>query len=572
MATSIALRRVPKVRFEAKVLLTIIVVSVIGFAVLYPVSLLVINSFKISQPSQPDVYSLSGWTRPFTTPGIPQSLWNSAQVVVVQQAISFPIAILFAWLIARTQLPYAKFLEFLFWIAFFIPTIPVIQAWILLAHPSAGLINQGLEKLPFIDDAPFDIFSFWGIIWVHLMTKAVAIKVMVLTPAFRNMDASLEDASRVAGANSIWTLARITVPVMTPAIVTMLLLSLLFTFQSVEIELILGLRDRFFVFGSKIFDLTRLEPPQYGQATSLGLVVAAVAVPMIYMQRWISTRRSYTTLSGRYSAQLIPLGKWKWGAFGAILSFGLMITVVSLIFLTMTTFMKISGFFDIPSGSWTLKWWKTVVDDPVFIRSLKNTLLLAFGSATLTTIVVTMVAYFIVRSRSRIAPLIDFLTWIPNALAGIVIALAWLWIFLQTPFLRPLFGSIWALMIVAGLSGLTLGVQIVKANILQISRELEEASYVTGGGLFTTFRKVVIPLLIPTMLVVWIINFVLASGNAIMPALLSTPESQPLASLQLQNLLAGQNEAGAVVGVIVVGLAVGVALIARSVGLRIRMG
>ncbi|MEE8493892.1 MAG: hypothetical protein V3S25_07590, partial [Nitrospirales bacterium] len=270
MAAVATINRIRGVRLEARLVLTMIVVGVIGFAVLLPLALLVLNSFKISQPSQADVYSLSGWTRPFTTPGIPLSLWNSLKVVVVQQAISFPIAILFAWLIARTNLPGSKFLEFLFWIAFFIPTIPVIQAWILLAHPSAGVLNKLVTSLPGVESGPFNIFSFWGIIWVHLMTKAVAIKVMILTPAFRNMDASLEDASRVSGASSIMTLIRITVPVMTPAIVVMLLLSLLFTFQSVEIELILGLRDRFFVFGSKIFDLTRLEPPQYGQATSLG--------------------------------------------------------------------------------------------------------------------------------------------------------------------------------------------------------------------------------------------------------------------------------------------------------------
>jgi iron(III) transport system permease protein len=572
MAAVATINRIRGFKLEARLVLMMIVVGVIGFAVLLPLALMVLNTFKISQPSQPDVYSLSGWTRPFTTPGIPTALWNSAKVVVVQQAISFPIAILFAWLIARTQLPASKFLEFLFWIAFFIPTIPVIQAWILLAHPSAGLLNKLITTIPGIDSGPFNIFSFWGIIWVHLMTKAVAIKVMILTPAFRNMDASLEDASRVSGANALSTLIRITVPVMTPAIVVMLLLSLLFTFQSVEIELILGLRERFFVFGSKIFDLTRLEPPQYGQATSLGLVVAMFSLPLIYTQRWISTRRSYTTLSGRYQAQLVPLGRWKWAAFGTLLTFGLMITLVSLVFLVMGTFMKIFGFFDIPSGSWTLKWWFTVLGDPIFVRALKNTLILGLGSATLTTVVVTLVAYFIVRSRSRLAPIVDTLTWIPNALAGIVIALAWLWIFLQTPFLRPLFGTIWALIIVAGLSGLTLGVQIVKANVLQISKELEEASLVTGGGMFYTFRKIIIPLLIPTMMVVWIINFVLASGNAIMPALLSTPNSQPLAAVQLQNVLAGQNEAGSVVGLIVVIIALGVALAARAVGLRIRVG
>ena len=83
------------------------------------------------------------------------------------------------------------------------------------------------------------------------------------------MDAALEDASRLCGASALGTLRRVTVPVMAPTMMTLLLLSILRAFQSVEIEVLLGLPFRYFVFGSKIFNLVQNEPPNFGAATAM---------------------------------------------------------------------------------------------------------------------------------------------------------------------------------------------------------------------------------------------------------------------------------------------------------------
>ncbi|MPZ15587.1 MAG: ABC transporter permease subunit [Chloroflexi bacterium] len=572
MATAATALRIRRASLHTQSIAFICVLLVLGFAVLYPIALLLINSFVVSRPLEETQYGLAGWHYALNDPGILQSLWNTIAVMVVQQTISFPIAIFIAWLLARTNIPWGRGLEFLFWVAFFLPTLAVVQGWVLLLHPSAGLLNTYLMKLPFIDGPVFNIYSFWGIVFAHLFTNSIAIKVMILTPAFRNMDAALEDASRISGANPLRTLVRVTVPVMTPALIVMLMLAVIRAFQSIEIELVLGLPWGFFVFGSKIFDLTKTEPPLFGPATALAVLVLVATLPLIWYQRWASTRRGYTTISSRYQAQNLRLNRWRWPAFAMILGLALMVTVVPFILLVMGTFMNLYGFFDVPSGVWTTRWWGAVIGDPVFIRSMKNTLLLALGSASGAVVFMSLVAYFIVRGRSRFRAAMDFLTWMPYALPGIIIALAWLWIFLRTPFLQPLHGSIWSLMIVTVLSSLTLGVQILKANLYQMGAEIEEASRIAGAGWAPTFWKIVVPLLMPSILVVWIISFVSAAGSAIVPALLATPASRPLALLQLEHVLSGQNEAASVVGVLVVLMTVGVALVARIFGLRIGLG
>jgi iron(III) transport system permease protein len=544
----------------------------LGFIVLYPLLLMLINSFVISRPQQEVKYGLDAWVFAVNDKGMLKALWNSIWVMAWQQGISYPLAIVICWLLARTNTPWSRGLEFLFWVAFFLPVISMIQGWILLLHPTAGLANTAITWLPGVNHGPFNIYSFWGIVFTHLFTHSIAIKVMILTPAFRNMDAALEDASRISGAGNLRTLARVTLPVLLPALSVMFLLSFIRAFQSVEIELILGLPIKFFVFGSKIFDLTRTEPPMFGAATAMGVIVLAGILPLILYQRKLTTRRRYTTITGQYKANILDLREWKWPAFGFILFFGLMVTLVPIIFLLLGTFMKLYGFFEVPGGAYTTKWWSTILTDSVFIRSVKNTLFLALGGATLSTVFLTFLAYVLVRARVPGRPMADFLTWVPSALPGILIALAWLYIFIRTPFLRPLHGSIFALIIVSSVGGITLGVQILKANLLQMGAELEEASQVSGSSLFTTLRKVVVPLILPTMMVVWIIHFVFAASSAIVPALLATPASRPLALLQLEHVMSGQNEAASVVGVLVVVLTVGVAFAARMFGLKVGLG
>ena len=84
----------------------------------------------------------------------------------------------------------------MFWVSYMIPGISVTIAWIMLLDPQLGFINIGLQKLfPSVKEGPFNIFSVAGILWAHLMANGIALKVMLLTPAFRNMDASMEEAA-----------------------------------------------------------------------------------------------------------------------------------------------------------------------------------------------------------------------------------------------------------------------------------------------------------------------------------------------------------------------------------------
>ena len=99
---------------------------------------------------------------------------------------------MFAWLIARTDMPGGNAIEFFCWVAYFIPDFPLTLAWILLLDPNFGFLNTLARHLPFVDGPLFNPYSFWGIVWVHTSAGGIWFKVMLL-------DAGLSPPRRGSG-------------------------------------------------------------------------------------------------------------------------------------------------------------------------------------------------------------------------------------------------------------------------------------------------------------------------------------------------------------------------------------
>jgi iron(III) transport system permease protein len=164
---------------------------------------------------------------------------------------------------------------------------------------------------------------------------------------------------------------------------------------------------------------------------------------------------------------------------------------------------------------------------------------------------------------------LDFLAWLPWALPGVLISLALLWATLGIgKAVTPLYGTLYLLVLAIMIKELPLGTQISKASVMQIGKELEESSLVSGASGPRTFRKIVIPLLLPAILATALVVFVSAVRDIPVVVLLSSPSSRPLSLLMLDYMMAAETEKATVIGVFVVSIIVVVALIVRFFGLR----
>jgi iron(III) transport system permease protein len=563
-----ALSRAWRFPLNGGTLLMALLIGVMGFYVIYPLVLILINSFNIATIAEPPAYGLQAWKEAYSEPGILRSLWNSIKIGIVLQLIALPLGIFISWLLARTNILFANAFEFGFWVSFILPNLATTFGWMLLLDPSTGLINSWLRQVPMLSGLNFDIYSFSGIVWAHLMANALSTKVMLMTPAFRRMDASMEEASRMSGANALTTMLRITVPAMTPVIVVVFLLSVIRIFSSLEIELLLGVPWGFYVYSTKIVDLARQEPPLVAHAAALGSIILLFLVAFIPLQRRLISRRQFTTVTGQFKPKIIDLGIWRYPATAFVGLVVFLLDIVPILSVLGGSFMTRFGFFNLPK-TWTVEYWKMALGDPRIVQGLENTLIIAVSAALVGAFFFSLIAYVLVRTKLPGRSTLDSICWLPSAIPGVLSGLGLLWMFLGTPVFRPFYGTLFLLVIAQVLGGITLATQILKANFVQLGQELEEASRMSGAGFWRTYFAVVFPLMAQTMVLVGVIKFMFAAQHNSAIILLATSETRPLSLLALDQVAAGYREVASITIILVTLLTLGVAIIARSFGLKV---
>lgn len=557
----------------AKTYLGVVCLLILAAYLIYPMVLLIILTFNTS----PDVFvgaphwGFSNWVTAWHTPGLLLSVAHSFEIWGLTTVISLPLAIGIALLLARTNIPGGRALEFMFWVAFIVPTVASTLGWVMMLQPTFGFVNRLTEGLPGIHHSVFNVYSVPGIVFVKIVGEALAFKVILLTAAFRNMDGALEEASRVSGASNFRTMTRVTVPVMASPIALAVSLQLIHMFRGFEAEFILGSQFNYYVFSTQIYNLIRLAPiPQYSSAIVLGTVTLTLIALIIPFQRWVIGRRRYTTIDSAFRPGIVDLGRWRWFAFGGV---GLIIfiqTAVPTFVLLVGSFMTRVGFFN-ARPTWTTLHWREVWHSDAFRQALETTLKLAVSAALIGPILFSLVAYVIVRTSMRGRGALDSLIWLSAAMPGTLIGLGLLLVFLETPGLRALFGTIWLLLIVVVLAGITTGVNIFKGVLVQLGPSLEEAARASGAGWVRSYVRVVLPLLMPTMVLVGMMNFVTAAATTSSVILLASDNTQTLSLLALQYGAArgGQLEDAGIISLITLFMTVVVALPFRALALRL---
>jgi iron(III) transport system permease protein len=529
-----------------------------------PVVFLVLSSFNINPPSKEAVYGLDNWVRAFSDPGTLSALWMSFLISITHLVPGMILSVLMAWLIARTDMPGRTFIEFICWFAYFVPDFPLVLAWILLLDPNFGFLNTAAFALPFVQAPLFNPYSFWGIVWVHLSTGGVWFKVMLLAPIFRRLGATLEEAARVAGANNLTVIWRITLPVMLPGVLAVAALSFIRGLESFNTELLLGAPAGIYVYATKIYDYTRHEPPAFGEATALGSVFLVVlAILAVFYQRRLKGKK-FTVVTGQgYSTLRVKLGKWKYAALAGILLYIAVMMLLPLGFLLLGSVMRRYGFFHI-SSPFTWAHWQNLFSDSLFFLSLKNSLVIAVITGVAAVVLYSTVGYLLACKKVRSAPALEMLTWLPWVVPGILMSLGLLWMFLATPLRSVLYGSVWGIALALVIKESPVCTQAFKAAFLQLGGDLEEAARVSGASWSYTYRKILAPLVAPIAATVGLISFGNALTSISTPVLLYSSRSRPLAILLLEYSFSGEVERAAALGLLITAIVSVIMLFGRK--------
>jgi iron(III) transport system permease protein len=528
---------------------------VLGTFVAVPVALVFLNSFNTSRPGAPAAYGIQNWIKGLDDPRLVESIWNTVRLGVTRTSIALLIALAIAWLLARSDMPGSRRIEFIFWLAFFVPPLPLTLGWIGLLDPNFGLVNEVVRSLPLLPEGPtgpLNIYGFWGIVWVHMTAMTVPFMVIIFTPTFRRMNAEMEDAALMCGAGKLATAIRITLPLMLPAVLGGIMLSFIRALQAFEVELLLGSPVGLDVFSTQIYSYIRLQPPQYGIATALGASFMVIMFVLALLYRRVLRGRDFTTVGARaFSSRVVRLGRVRrWLAFAGVSSFLAIGFFLPLAFMICGSFMRRFGWFNLPDP-YTTEHWSRLLGDPAFGRALSVTAWFGISAALVGVVVYWWVAHVAVRSRARASGVVDVLAWVPLAVPGILLALGFLWLYLGTPLRSVLYGSITGLVIALVVGHLATGSVQMRSALLQIGREQEEAAAMCGAGRFVRYQKILLPLLSPAIVAAALLTFASAARDISTVVLLATQGTVPISILMLELSIEGRLEEAAALGLVI---------------------
>jgi len=520
----------------------------LAFLSVYPLSMLLYGSLHSTPPGVAGTFTLEGYREAFTQQSV-VSLLNTVGISLAKTVPSLGLAILLAWILARTDTPFRGTLEALITLPFFIPPILTAMAWGMLGNPQVGLLNQVYQWATGSDAAPINVYSYGGVVW-HMMQYAVPFLFLLIVDAFRAMDQSLEEAARMCGASRLRTFCTITMQLMLPALTGATILSFIRGIENFESPLFFGTPAGIRVITTDIYDsINQRSPPEYQYATAISFVIMALLFLIVLLQWRILRGRSFQTVTGKgYSPTVIKLGKWRWATFAFCILFFFVTVVLPVGQLLIGSFFKFFGFYS--RDMLTLDHYREVFASSDFWRGFGNTMLLGFFGATLTMLLGGAVAYISVRTKWRGRLLIDAMAWLPWMMPGIVLGVGFLWGFALLPHAIPIYGTIWALLLAYISLATPLSVRVMSSAYAQLAFDLEECSRVHGASWLQTMWRIVIALAWPSFAVGWVLIFFGIMRELSASVLLYSVGSEVLSVVLLKLWANGNAEQVSVIGLI----------------------
>lgn len=530
----------PLVRWLRANALYIVVIALVLFLVIVPISRLIISSFQLGHPAFPDGWSALNYEAAFTTEDFYTTLARTFWIAGAGTAISISLAVLLAWLVERTDMPFRNLAWVIILVPMAIPAILFAMGWNLLLAPKSGAINVFLRDFFSIfglsaDEGPINVYSVGGLIFLDAIRGVTTIFLMVVG-SFRMMDPTLEEAARVSKASRMVTFFKVTLPAMSPAILAAGMYSFILSMESFEAALAVGLPGGVFVLSTLIYFTTRIQPPpDYGLGAVFGVIFMLIMlVLLIFYRRAVSHSERFSTITGKgFRPRVISIGKWRWPAFCLFVVYFVIAVLLPFAILLWTSLMPS---YRVPSfevlNLLTFKHFITVFNDPQVYKVVWNTLLLMLITATATMLLAFFVSWMIVRGRGFGKGALDLLVFIPLAVPGIVIAMALLLAYLTPPLsYTGIYGTIWILVIGLAVSYLPFCTRLMNGAIVQIHKDLEQAARVSGVKLLRTLLFITLPLLLPAFVAGWIWVAVHALRSFAIPLMLAGRKNQVFAVL-----------------------------------------
>jgi iron(III) transport system permease protein len=557
-------------RFNSQSLILIGCTAFVLYLAGIPLLMLLYGSIRSAPIGEPGAtYTIQNYIKAYFDREFYLLFLNSVYYALGTCGLTFLIGTFLAWVSERTNTPFKKLFIVMSLIPFIIPGILSTISWILLLSPKIGLINIVIKEALGLQAAPFNIYSMWGMIWaesIHLYPLVF----LLMSAAFRNMDTSLEEAALTAGSSTWQTFRKVTLPLMRPAMFSVLLINFIRGIEAFEVPALIGVPAKISVFTTKIFLAIHQFPSDFGLAGAYAVTLLVISTVGVLIYGKITRREErYATVTGKgYRPRVIDLGSWKYVTLGISFLIFFLAVIMPVFVLLWSSFIP---YYGVPSmelmQKMTFANYHYIINYPLAWTAFKNSFYLSVGSATLVMLLTSVIAWITVKTKLPGRGFLDTMTFIPIAMPGIVLGVSLIWVYLTLPI--PIYGTIWVLLLAYMTKYIPYGIRAASASMIQINKELEEASLTAGGTWFQTFRKIILPLLMPGFTAGWIYISIIALRELSTSILLYSYNSTVLSIMAFDLWEGGQYTYVCALGVLMVLLLVSMAAVARKLGAKI---
>jgi iron(III) transport system permease protein len=554
-------------RFSSQAIVIATTAGLLAYLTLFPLVTLIYGSLKSGPPGVAGSLTLRNYLVLLENWRLPGALWNSLIFSVGARSLAFILGLYFAWMTERTNVRWRGLIYSLILVPMIVPGILTTVGWIMLFGRRSGLINL-IAMNVFGATEPIELNNMLGMIWVQ-GTDQIPFAFLLLAAALRSMDPSLEEAALVAGSGMVRTTLRITLRVLLPAIMAVWMITFVRAIENFEVPALIGMPAGILVFATEVYLATKSVPTDFGLASTFAVVYLLITTGgvLLYL-RWTAASEQFATITGKgFRPAAYDLGQWRAPLAWLNLLLCFVVFILPILVVIWSSFLP---FYMAPSADalarLTLDNYKKLWDLPLVHRAMWNSFVLGISSSTVTMLLTATIAWIIVRTKWRGKGTLDFLAFSPIAMPGLVLGIAILWLYLMVPV--PVYGTLWILLIAYVTKYLPFGMRACSSSMLQIKKELEEASETSGASWSDTFRKVILPLLAPGFVAGWIYVITHSFRELSTSIMLYRSGTEVIAIVLFELWDGGQYPQLAALGMVMIAILIAISLIARAIGAR----
>ena len=450
------------------------------------------------------------------------SLWISVLSVLTCGVVG----VVLAFLLNRYEFPGRRLFQTLVLVPMSLPPLVGVLSFMFL-YGESGIIPRAVQHLLGLEQVPFALRGLAGVLAVHTFTMYPYFY-MPAAAALQGLDPSLEEAARSLGASGWQAWRRVTLPMLTPALVAGALLVFMHSLASYTAPLLFGV-DR--TLTMQIY-VSRTNG-DLALASALSTVLSLVSIAFLLLMRWYQERRVYRSLSkgaAHHRTEVRnPLLRWVALLLSAL---GVVLVLLPVFVLVLISFsVNARWTVQVLPPAYTLDNYRAIFSDPRFWEPVGTSLQTSLLATVAAAVFSVAAAYAITRLNFRGRGLLDAAIMLPWALPGTVVAINLIAAFNEpTPFTlgQVLVGTFWILPLAYFVRLMPLVFRSSAAALAQQDPSLEEAARSMWATWGYIFRRVVLPLMLPGVLGGALLAFVEGVGEFVASILLYTPEHVPI--------------------------------------------